>query len=330
MHPKNIAGPLLSLVRKNLNAKHSTEDVLNALEEKYFEACTLSDERVSRKNLLYFTLNANKEYIKLFEYCINSIFKQSVNTPFDVLIYCPKEWEMEIRDVLNKANVPECVGIHLEFVSYTDEGIKASMVKLQICKYARIKEYGRVLYLDTDILAQQSMDYMWMTVCTPGYLHACIHVLAEHLHGTVFHSLRPYTMGEMNRFKENRIHAFNAGQFMFDVSDRMIRHMENVLWLSEEWPDDYFFEQSFMNHYFNIFGISDVYALLGRVRFIAIMLGKGAMHFPGPKVETAALLHFAGHACDAQQKEKFMLEHFRHLIYERDTSNGTGTTVESA
>jgi hypothetical protein len=43
---------------------------------------------------------------------------------------------------------------------------------------------------------------------------------------------------------------FNAGQFMFLNSSRMKEHFSNIRWLKSAWPDEYFYEQSFMNYYF--------------------------------------------------------------------------------
>jgi len=43
---------------------------------------------------------------------------------------------------------------------------------------------------------------------------------------------------------------FNAGQYMFLNSSRMKGHFSNIRWLKNVWPDEYFYEQSFMNYYF--------------------------------------------------------------------------------
>ena len=50
---------------------------------------------------------------------------------------------------------------------------------------------------------------------------------------------------------------FNAGQFLFLNSYRMKLHFENVRWLKNVWPAIYFFEQSFMNHYFVFNDLTD-------------------------------------------------------------------------
>jgi hypothetical protein len=43
---------------------------------------------------------------------------------------------------------------------------------------------------------------------------------------------------------------FNAGQFLFRVSERMKAHFDNVNWFMLNYTGEYFFEQAFMNYYF--------------------------------------------------------------------------------
>ena len=47
-------------------------------------------------------------------------------------------------------------------------------------------------------------------------------------------------------------------------------HFENVLWLSQAWPGQYFFEQSFMNFYFTLNGLCQKIVLNHLLRFVNI------------------------------------------------------------
>jgi ribosomal protein S17E len=61
---------------------------------------------------------------------------------------------------------------------------------------------------------------------------------------------------------------FNAGQYLFLNTYRMQQHFKNIIWLSSIWPGLYFFEQSFMNHYFALNGLVEQRFLFEKVDII--------------------------------------------------------------
>ena len=65
-------------------------------------------------------------------------------------------------------------GINLNFfsVDYVNDGVISSMNKLMIYKWERIKEYGRVLFLDVDILFRRDVSELFDLELHAGILYA--------------------------------------------------------------------------------------------------------------------------------------------------------------
>jgi hypothetical protein len=51
---------------------------------------------------------------------------------------------------------------------------------------------------------------------------------------------------------QKKLKPFNAGQFLFKNTLKMKKHFENIIWLTKAWGGYYFYEQSFLNYYFNV------------------------------------------------------------------------------
>jgi lipopolysaccharide biosynthesis glycosyltransferase len=187
------------------------------------------------------------------------------------------------------------------------------MNKLKIYQFKGIKQYGKVLFLDVDIIAKESVSELFNLELDPNKLYSAIHRASDHLHSTKYHKLVDYDLAKMNEFRDKGIYAFNAGQYLFVNSARMMRHMYNVDWLSRAWPGEYFFEQAFLNHYFNWFCISDVHLLDRYVKFVSVHLWDKANIVNQYKL-SYSIIHFAGHACDAAKKIDFIRQFHPDLI----------------
>lgn len=296
----------MQLLRTNEGINYSKEAVLEELNERFKYALNLSSEPVGEKNLVYFTLNHSLEYIDLFFYCIRSIVNKDYNDKFDLLVICPHVFEKIINELINDRGI-DLRGFNLFFhyVPEAVDGVEASMNKLKIYQWKHINEYGKVLFLDVDILAKEPVSELFDLHLDPDKFYSSIHRASDHLHNTKFHKLVDYNLGKMNEFRDKGIYAFNAGQYLFVNSLRMLRHMCNVDWLTTVWPGEYFFEQSFLNHYFNWFAISDVHLLERYVKFVAVHLWDRGNADQGYKL-TYSIIHFAGHACDARKKISYI------------------------
>jgi lipopolysaccharide biosynthesis glycosyltransferase len=301
--------PSLDLMRKNEGRLYSEEAVLNELNERFTNTFNSSVVPLGKKNLVYFTINYNKDYIDLFLYCLKSIVNKDEPDAFDLLVICPLSFENIINELIDDRSI-DLKGFNLLFhtVDVAKDGIEASMNKLKIYQFKNINDYGKVLFLDVDIMAAEPISELFALELNPNIFYSAIHNAADHLHDTKFHKLVDYDLAKMNEFRAKRIYAFNAGQYLFVNSLRMLQHIHNVDWLSSAWPGEYFFEQSFLNHYFNWYGISDVHLLDSHVKFAAVHLCN-EVNFAYPYILSYSIIHFTGHACDARKKIEY-IKHF--------------------
>lgn len=315
MSSKPTFNPSFNLLRKHEGRNYSEGKVLKELNERFAATFNSSNEPMGKKNLVYFTLNHSLEYIDLFFYCIRSIVNKDDASKFDLLVICPLSFEKIITELIYDRRI-DLKGFNLLFyhVPEARDGIEASMNKLKICQWPHITYYGKVLFLDVDILAKEPIGELFDLQLDSDKFYSAIHNVSDHLHHTKFHKLVDYDLRKMNEFRDKRIYAFNAGQYLFVNSLRMMHHIHNVAWVSQAWPGEYFFEQSFLNHYFNWFAISDVHLLDPYVKFVAVHLwDKG--DFTHPKKSNYSIIHFAGHACDAARKIQYIKNFNPELIH---------------
>jgi len=182
------------------------------------------------------------------------------------------------------------------------------MNKLKLFSFEKIAEYKKVLYLDADIVFGKIdiQDVFGLELSTKTFYSMVHDECLAQTHQTFFHTIRRYEKNEMEKFEEAKLLPFNAGQFMFIVSDVMQKHFENILYLISIWRKKYFFEQSFMNYYFNSNMISN--ADLMKKYFSIYYIGKD--HMANLKLDKAKVVHYAGDPCDGASKLNFLKEHF--------------------
>lgn len=310
MNIVSTCNPSSHFIRKNEGRSYFNDVVLRELDKMYADALNQNNTPLGEKNLIYFTLNYSLDYIDLFLYCIKSIVNKDSPDKFDLLVICPERFKC----LINERGI-DLKGFNLLFhiVPEADDGVEASMNKLKIYQWPHIVNYGKVLFLDVDILAKEPVGELFDLHLDPDKFYSAIHFASDHLHNTAYHKLVNYDLRKMNEFRDKGIYAFNAGQYLFVNSLRMLRHMHNVDWLARTWSSEYFFEQSFLNHYFNWFAISDVHLLDRYVKFVAVHLWDAANSIHGYKL-SYSIIHFAGHACDARKKLDFISQFFPELI----------------
>jgi len=201
-------------------------------------------------NLVYYTVGYDVKYIDMLELSIISLRKY--NPTIHVLIIADKMMEDECKKRFSSIQVVTC-----------DDSISAmnsSMKKLQIFKYD-ISKYSKILFIDSDILIGIDLNTIFNRIKT-GSLYAC----AEHktdlifYHQQKYHSLLDYTEEQLTFLKDNNIHVFNAGLFGILNTPVMKDHFDNVLDLIKKHTgsSNYYYEQSFMNVYFNLRKLTDL------------------------------------------------------------------------
>lgn len=197
----------------------------------------------NNKNLVYFTIGVNEEYVSLLELCLTSL-RYFAKTPFDVLIMCDKDYMKYVSHL----------GATTIFL--TDENktpMQTSMRKVEIFQYPNIYAYDKVIYLDCDILLCDDIGKVFADITK----HDMLYTFPEEVrnpHESIFFGLQNYTKEELADLKDRGVKGFNCGQFGFRVSPEMEKHFEYVqgaILDAIEKDVPYFYEQSFMNVYFN-------------------------------------------------------------------------------
>lgn len=171
-------------------------------------------------------------------------------TNFDFLIICDRKLYPTILKQLERKSYR--FGIKYLIVEDSLNAMRASMQKLRVFEYPFLNSYEHILYLDSDILTTLDLDdFMKHLKISPELLYVFKekHELKEHKN--MFWSLGAYTEKDMATFKEHQIYPFNAGCFVFTNSVPMKSHFQALLDWIRDYKGPFFYEQSFMNVYFN-------------------------------------------------------------------------------
>lgn len=195
------------------------------------------------KNLIYFVVGGDPSYIKLTQFCIHTLmqFNDLIEDNIDILVICDRTYSSIVLKSLPFVKIHIC--------DHNDSPMKVSMRKLEIFSYPHIHNYQNILYLDSDIVIINSLSKLWSMYLNDDI----IYVKKEDSftwNNSYFHGLKLYTDEQITEFTNNGIMPFNAGHFLLTNSAAMKDHFDNILVLIANWKDEYFFEQSFMNHYF--------------------------------------------------------------------------------
>jgi hypothetical protein len=192
-------------------------------------------------NLVYFVVGVDPNYIKLTEYCINTIRCYTDNDKHDIIVMCDADYAHNLKGVPVK--------IHITPPNTT--AMQTSMRKTEIFSVPGIEKYDKFLYLDSDIVVSGALDTIFSAVNDPKKLY----VKPDGGNHTDIWWSRidaPYDTETLKRFKEHNIYSFNCGQFAFKNSPEMRRHFDNVVQEMKSVfdPRIHFYEQVFMNNYF--------------------------------------------------------------------------------
>jgi hypothetical protein len=200
-------------------------------------------------NLAYYTLGFDIKYLDLLHLSIRSLRKYNIN--LDVLIIC------------DKSMLDQCVKTFKEFknlkiVSSSDSlsAMNSSIKKLTIFNY-NILNYKKVLFIDSDILVDINLDDIFKKFEDDTKLYAFAEYKHLGFHNTKYHSLLNYTFEDYAFFEKNQIYPFNCGLFGFVNSGKIKQHFSNILKMINTYKGEYWYEQSFMNVYFNKLNLVD-------------------------------------------------------------------------
>ena len=231
-------------------------------------------EPYGTKNLIYYVVNTNIDYIdilelslKSLEYCTVNYRQNLFDKGFEILFIGPQEYLEKIK------SLPETKHFicHYMSVPYTKSGVEASMDKLRIYDFEKIKDYRKIFFVDADILFKNNpTTTIFSKDISDNKLYSSIPNFNSETgnFNEIFHNIVIFGPEEVKRLLNNKIHSFNAGQYIFLNSNRMKAHFTNLIDLIKLWKWEYFFEQGFMNYYFNRYELSDVHTFLQDFNFV--------------------------------------------------------------
>lgn len=205
-------------------------------------------KNISSKNLVYYTLGYNSKFIDLINLSIKTLRNRNLN--IDVCVLCDQSMLRVCKNVL-----PE----NVYCICYPDSSTpqEASMRKLRIFEILTSRTYEKVLFIDSDTIVDANLDSIFSNIVSPDLLYVQTEKQDQESHREIFWSLKNYDSSTLNYFKENSILPFNAGCFGFINSNTMKQRFNDVLTLIKVHTGEYFYEQSFMNVYFNTQNITD-------------------------------------------------------------------------
>lgn len=197
---------------------------------------------MGKQNLIYYVLGCDNNYIQLPKFSMYTLFLHSNMTNIDILVLCDSEYS----SIVNK---------HLPFVKLyvTDKNetpVHTSMRKLEIFKFQDINNYNKILYLDADTVILNDISKLFEEELEDDILY----VKAESNNVDKFNELsfglKQYSQQDMDIFKQNNSKPFNAGHFLFKNTNIQKTYFNDILDYISKYNGPFFYEQSFLNHYF--------------------------------------------------------------------------------
>lgn len=252
---------------------------------------------MNNKNLVYFILTYKHQYIPLFSMLLEGICKyNNSKVNFDIMIITHQSLLPMIKSIkyLSEFNY------EFMLVPDTDDLYTALKYKANIFDYPNIFKYDKVLFLDVDIIVQNSISKLFDEFKPKdGILYAIHEQNGTHYHR--FWSLIKYSKDDIKIFNKKGIVTFNSGTMMFKVSPKMEEHFRNLKKLiATSKVKNSFYDQSYFNHYFNKNLSIDTDYLQNKIVIFPI----SNTYYPYP-----TFLHFAGignYAMKTEEMSKYL------------------------
>ena len=191
-------------------------------------------------SIVYYTLGCNRGYIEMAELSIQSLRKVYSGA---IGIVCDESMISECKE-----KMPDVL-----YWSVPDSrtGQIASMNKLRVFDFIEVDAYDAVLFLDTDILVVNPIDSYFEKINEDGMLYVYTDSNNQEDHKHLYWSLQTYTKEDYAFFRKENILPFNAGTFGFRPTQTMKDQFQEVRDMIANHTGPYFYEQSFLNVYFN-------------------------------------------------------------------------------
>lgn len=253
--------------------------------------------RHGEKNLIYFTLGCNVQYVRMLDLSLQSLHKLG-NYGGDILVIAPPEYFDAVRSLPSIRPFT----LHLMDSEEQDNLLTSSANKLKIYKFGKLNEYDNILFLDTDVLVAGDIARVFKNA-KDGIVSASLDLARQPMTSEYF-NCGLMTPDECADIQQNNILGINAGVFVFKPSAAKLLEEAHKL-VCEAKSHSSCLEQPFLN-----------YVLYKTKKYSTSLddvvkhVGPGSLEPPG----SATIIHFPGFAGKFDWKIKAMESRLSEFI----------------
>lgn len=221
---------------------------------KAMDGCVSYCIQIHHRHLIYTTIGYNLEWINIILLLLDSIEKYtSDKKSFDFLIICDDNMYDPISSRLQNYQDRFSFTIILHNIGKnSSQPWFASMNKLSIYDFPKIYQYSKILFIDGDILCTYDLSNILKRKSLENNV---LYVFKERDsiddHNIPFWGFENYTPQDLETFSSHSIYPFNCGLYLFMNDTEMKKNFESILHFISEYKGNFFYEQSFMNYFFN-------------------------------------------------------------------------------
>lgn len=239
--------------------------------------------------LFYYTLGYSETYIDCLKLSIESLKKYSKQA--DILVLIDESLLQKTKSLIPNVKYVVCPN--------SNSPEEASMRKLKIFDY-NIEQYDNIIFIDSDIFIHMDITSLIPLITSSEKIYVQTEPAEKYVQfmgrdinfHTVLHwSLNNYTSENLEFLSRTNTKVFNAGLFAFKPTNQMKTHFNNLNTMIKDHKGPFFYEQSFMNVYFNLNQMND------RSLFTNYIM------FPNANKDYSGnIIHFCGNIGDGSSK----------------------------
>ena len=250
--------------------------------------------KYSKRHLVYYTHGYSEDYNNAIKLSIHTLQTSTLPAPIDIAVLCDTRMAGEMRQIkgVDMYEMPD---------SPTPEA--ASMNKLRVFDVIpNIADYESILFIDSDILVYADVMEILRGLTRDDVLYVPTESTEMSRHQMFCWSHGDYTEDELVMFEREGVHVFNCGCFGFRPSKHIRRHFTNILEAVGSHEGKFYYEQSFMNAYFNrIAGSTDRSIIVRDTNYVM---------FPTKGNDYGnTMIHFCGGAGNGKEKAVNMADY---------------------
>ena len=253
-----------------------------------------------KKNLVYMCVFHKKAYIELLRLLMLSVKIFSRTDTIDFLVFTSEEFKSDIDSMSVLLEIP----IKAKIFHFTSMH-ESTCARLFIFEYEKIYNYEKVLYLDTDIIIQNDLEFLFNKD-----IEERVYAMKE---GTIEHEYHGAWFFDFSKMDKN-ISGMNSGILLFKptreihkIFSEIIQHIKDMKDNNKKLPAC--MDQPFLN-----------YHIINNDKHNTVFLEKYGLIYcydppPPPSAATDVIIcHFVWPIGNAGHKKERMLKHATHIM----------------